>query len=164
MSPKLHCRRGFLGLAVVAFLLAGCGFQPLYGSRGSSGDSALRAVSIGLIPDREGQILRNYLIDLFQPSGESRYQLQSDISISERDLGTRSDSITVRSRVTVSVQFRLTGPDGLSETFTQRVAGSYSTTESDYASLVAREDAIRRALREIARDAKLRVASLIDGN
>ncbi len=154
--------RAVFGFVIIAALVTGCGFQPLYGNKtGGDGGSALSAVSIALIEDRNGQILRNFLIDRLQPNGSSQYSLQTTLVVTEQDLGTALDSTTTRSRIIANASFALSGPDGYRVSFFSRSAGSYITTESDYATLVAREDAIRRALRDIADEAKIRLASFI---
>ena len=57
------------------FVLAACGFTPLYGTRSPEGNSpsSLRSsfsqVEVSLIPDRSGQTLRNLLIDRLYSGG-----------------------------------------------------------------------------------------------
>ena len=149
--------------AVAASLLGACGFRPLYG--GSSGsafvrDNPLAGVSIALIEDREGQILRNFLIDRFQPDGSNRYRLSARVSISEENLGVAFDSTTTRSRVVVTVNFQLDYQGGR-HSFVSRSAGSFSTVLSDFGTFVARQDATERSLREIADEAKIRLVAYL---
>jgi len=161
----MNRRQALSGLsAATAFsLLAGCGFRPLY--RGSSESSfvrenPLKGVSIALIEDREGQILRNFLIDRFQPDGTNRYTLTTDLAVSEQDLGVAFDATTTRSRVVVTAGFVLSYQGG-TYSFSSRSAGSYSTVLSDYGTLVARQDATERSLREIADEAKVRLVAFL---
>ncbi len=71
-------------LLPVALALGGCGFRPLYGSRGNApGAVELAAVTVGPIADRLGQILRNDLTERLSPLGESfepRYRLDAKLS------------------------------------------------------------------------------------
>ena len=50
-------------------LLSACGFSPMYGANSSKNNTAIKTeltdIEIALIPDREGQYLRNALIDRF---------------------------------------------------------------------------------------------------
>lgn len=154
----------FLCAAVLA-LLSACGFQPLYGDRTTNSqttptDDPLKDVRIVLIEDREGQILRNFLIDRFQPTGSNLYTLQTKLNIDEQDLGIASDSTTTRSRVVVTARFTLSYGERTHE-FASRSAGSFSTVQSDYGTLVARQDATRRSLREIADEAKIRIGAFL---
>ena len=144
-------------------LLAGCGFQPLYGSKSDTlltGDDPLTRVSIARIEDREGQILRNFLIDRFQPDGSKQYRLTTALSIVEEDLGVAADSTTTRSRVIVTAVFTLTYGKQ-QHSFSSRSAGSYSTVQSDYGTLVARQNATERSLRDIADTARVRISAFL---
>ena len=79
---KFHSRRAVFGAMLLAPVLAGCGFQPLYGSGFSGGEGVagkLRSVDIALIPGRVGQEVRNELI--FKETGgrdpaPPRYRLE----------------------------------------------------------------------------------------
>ena len=65
------------------FILAACGFQPLYGDRSAVNAPGVReslnGIYISAIPDQPGQYLRNALIDRFYSSGrpgaDARYNL-----------------------------------------------------------------------------------------
>lgn len=161
----MNRRQALSGLTAAAAvsLLGACGFRPLYGGSSDSSfvrDNPLKGVSIDLIENREGQILRNFLIDRFQPDGTKRYRLTTDLDISEQDLGLAFDATTTRSRVVVNAAFSLQYQGGTYE-FVSRSAGSYSTVLSDYGTLVARQDATERSLREIADDAKVRLVAFL---
>ena len=152
-------------IVVIALLaLAACEFRPLYGSSNAVDEpdvtALLSQVSVRRIPDREGQILHNFLIDRLGGGRSGAFDLVTTMSIAQRDLGTAADSTTTRSRVSVTADFTLTVGDETYQ-FTERSASSFSTVQSDYASLVAREDAVRRSLRDVADAARLRVAAIL---
>lgn len=152
-----------LSAAAAVPLVGACGFRPLYGGSSDSvfiRDNPLAGVSIALIEDREGQILRNFLIDRFQPDGSDQYRLQTTLNISVENLGVAFDSTTTRSRVVVTANFVLVYEGG-THSFTSRSAGSFSTVLSDYGTLVARQDATERSLREIADEAKVRLVAFL---
>ena len=76
-------RGALLAALMLAPALAGCGFQPMYGSgfvgQGGGVAEKMRAVDIGLIPGRVGQEVRNELI--FKETGgreaaTPRYRLE----------------------------------------------------------------------------------------
>lgn len=161
----MNRRQALFGLtaATTVSLLSGCGFRPLYGGSSDSSfirENPLKGVSIALIEDREGQILRNFLIDRFQPDGSDRYILTTELNVTEQDLGVAFDATTTRSRVVVTAGFILSYQGG-TYSFSSRSAGSYSTVLSDYGTLVARQDATERSLREIADEAKVRLVAFL---
>ncbi|MFI4980620.1 MAG: hypothetical protein ACHQIO_09740, partial [Nevskiales bacterium] len=65
-------RRGLLALLPVA-LLAGCGFRPMYArqddGRMGPAQAGLAEISVGLIPERAGQELRQALQARFERAG-----------------------------------------------------------------------------------------------
>ncbi len=156
------------GGALALVSMAGCGFQPVYGtaSHDASHDTMLdlAATKIGIIPDREGQVLHNLLLDRFNPTGrpvKPLYVLTTNLDISTRDLGVQLDATTTRSEVQVHATSTLSAFEE-SHSFSARAVASYSTSESDYAALVAERDAIQRSLRVIADDLRLQVATFFE--
>jgi len=163
-------RRQFSLWALSGTILAGvsgCGFSPVYQSASSETSNAvlleLSKVDIRIIPDREGQMLRNFLFDRMHPRGQAEktmYVLTTDLAVSTRDLGVQLDETTARSRVDVSVNYTLSG-NGLNRKFHSRNSSSFSTVEVEYSSLVAEQDAIERSLRSIANEMTVRVAAVL---
>lgn len=153
----------------IALGLSACGFEPLYGTAGEGGAShptevLLGQVKVETIRNREGQILHNYLLDRLNPRGvpgNPDYFLSSQISSSTTSLGVKRDDTTTRASVRVEVDFVLRSKNGKSINFSARRVSGYSETESEYASLVAEQDAIDRSLREIANDVRLRVGTYL---
>ena len=97
-------RRALL-LGLAAGATSGCGFHPLYRGTVSGAAGAaqreLAGVSIDVIPDRPGQLLRQALQDRFQGSaGEAaaRYALHVDYSIAGEGLGIQFDNSVTRVR------------------------------------------------------------------
>lgn len=162
-------RRQLTGLLLLATAggLAGCGFSPVYQSASTAQDTdillELSKVDIELIPDREGQMLRNFLLDRMQPRGQAAqtpYKLSTRLKITRRDLGVQLDETTERSRVDVNAVYTLTGED-LNRSFRSRISSSFSTVDVEYASLVAEQDAIERSLRSIAGEMTVRIAAAL---
>ena len=165
-TGRRQLARMILSLPVLAGL-AGCGFSPVYqsGAGGQGGDVLLdmSQIDIKLIPDRNGQMLRNFLLDRMQPRGQARktlYVLETRLSVSTSDLGVQLDETTARSRVDINVAYTLSG-NGINRTFSSRSASSFSTVDVEYASLVAEEDAIERSLRSIADEMTVRIAAAL---
>lgn len=165
-------RSGLTALFAVmigGMIVTACGFSPVYGTRSgangqSTSDSELAATSITIIEDREGQVLHNLLLDRFNPNGRPRAARNSftvELSISSQDLGTQIDATTTRSRLTVQAVGILKA-NGQSVRFESRAVASFSTSESDYAALVARQDATDRSLQVIADDLRLQVITYFE--
>ena len=153
----------FIALALV---LAACGFQPVYTTQSTaqgamSPRADLYATEIALIPDRRGQILHNLLLDRFNPNGRPRaplYKLSTGVSVTVRNLGLQADSTTTRSEVKVEANATLTGV-GEPQSFSASATSSFNTTESDYGTLVAEDEAVERAMRMIAEQLTVQVAA-----
>lgn len=160
-------RRGFLrliGAALPAIALAGCGFRPLYGER-SGGESAaaqLAAIEIAPIPERSGQKLRNDLRLKLTPNGApSRPDYILDVRVSElrQDLAIRDDASATLGNLQVRAQYRLrSAADGkVLYQGLARSTASYNIVRSQFAALVAEDDARNRAMEAISEDIRLRL-------
>ncbi|MGP1394015.1 MAG: LPS assembly lipoprotein LptE [Inquilinaceae bacterium] len=160
-------RRAFVAGASMLMLggLAGCGFTPLYGA-GEDGvaiSDTLTDIKIAVIPDRDGQILRNYLIERFNPSGrptEPRFVLEVGLREAIQRLGIEKDATATRANLIVSAPYRVTdSADG-----SVVVAGeantvtSYSILDDQFATLSAERSARDRALRQLSDTIRTRVS------
>jgi LPS-assembly lipoprotein len=162
-------RRGLLArflLGSASVVVSACGFSPVYGTSGGGSDVAadLAAVRIGYFENREGQIFRNLLLDRFNPRGvatRADHSLTGEISISSANLGTQIDATTTRFQVVVVVQATLSAFGEISPVSSRGVA-SYSSSESAYATEVARAAAIERSLTVIADDIRLQAATFFE--
>ena len=141
-------------------LLSACGFKPLYSSAEIINEnipySPLAEVEITNIPDQEGQILRNHLIDRFYASGypeNPKYRLDvTRVNEQIRDL-----DVTIRSDATRE-QIRLTTQLSLFDIETQQIiltrslsaVGSYNVLESQYTTYVSREDIRKNLIQDLA--------------
>src|SRR5690606_21492927 len=141
---------------VVGLLLltAGCGFRPLYGEEsGVSAVQGLNETRVERIPDREGQLLRTRLELLFgSGKAPARYALNVDLSTNVRDVAIRRDETATRRNIIARADYALVRiEDGsVLEQGTARSTNSYNIAESDFATEVAREDAIERSIEQLA--------------
>lgn len=145
--------RLILSFALVAALLTACGFQPIYADRSGNIQSALAGVEVTPItdPPRVGYQLQQELDQRFGEGEETRYAL--DIRLSER-----RDAVAVtRSADTVRFNYELRARYTLRDTRTgeeyegrKETFASYGIVSSQYSSLVAQEDAIRKAAIDLA--------------
>jgi len=137
-----------------ASLLAGCGFEPLHGQRGAA--AALPPIRIEPIPERSGQILRNYLLDRVASRGEGgaqAYTLAVRLFEPRQVLALRRDDVISRMGYSAVASYELRDVAG------KRVAvgnATYSTdyeiTNSEFATLAAQQNARERVLELVADD------------
>lgn len=160
-------RKSFLLLPVL--LLTACGFQPMYGTHSAStqkneSGQSLADIDIAMLPDREGQILHNELIDIMQPRGPSadtRYKLTfSDLRIAIRELDLTKSSEATRAQVSANVSIYLTdlktGERVLNRSL--KSISSYNILPSEFATNVTEDNARDNALRDLARQIQLQLS------
>lgn len=152
-------RRGLFGLAGAAagsLALAACGYRPMYGggTKGSAVANELAQVSVGVIPNRIGQILRNELERSIAAAGRNQaksYTLSVAPRLSSAAIGIQEDATATRANLSLAAAYRLIGPDGqplFDDTIT--TITSYNILDDQYATVISREDAERRAARDVA--------------
>jgi LPS-assembly lipoprotein len=149
-------RRTFILGSVAA--LGGCGFRPMLKNED---DTVVREqlASIGVVglDGRLGQLVRTALIDELNPTAvpvRNRYKLAVRLARRSSALGIQLDNTITRYNLTLTASFELLEPAGneiLYSSTVRRVA-SYNVTRAPYATLVAEQDAERRAAEEIGRD------------
>jgi LPS-assembly lipoprotein len=152
--------------AVTAGLLSlsACGFQPLYAEHGeASAADQLAAVRIEPIPNRNGQLLYNALRDGMNPLGRPAspdYVLRITVDETSEELALRTDETATRVNVTLNAAFALYPADAKEAIFkgVSRTTTAYNVLASPYATLTSSEDARARALDDIAREIRSRVA------
>ena len=153
---NVMCKRtgGFLLLALLS--LSACGFQPVYGTHasGASTTTALNNIAIDNIPDHNGQILRNDLIDRMYSSNrpsQPSYRLKVDISHSEENLGILANATATRSLLNMTGNYVLTDAQGKQLlTGTAHSVASFDQLDQMYATVAARQDAYNRTLHEVS--------------
>ncbi len=170
MSSTEHPRhrrgaRGIAAAGAAVWLVAatGCGFQPIHAQRSAANSDALAAVDIRLISDRPGQMLRNELLQQMQPRGPrtpAQYSLAVGLREAIQNLGIRKDETATRANLTMTAKFTIIQLSGrkMVHTGETKSVNSYNSLTSDFATLSAREDARRRAIRQLAIDIKERVS------
>lgn len=119
-----------VGALLLAGLLAGCGFTPLYGGDDDSISVAdsLDTVEIANIPERPGQMLREALESQLHAAGAPTRQLYSlavNYSISSEGIGIQGDTSVTRNRFTASASWTLS-PIG---TPSVKLAEGHASTE-----------------------------------
>ena len=149
----------------LALLTSACGFQPLYGT--ATGETPmiddLSQVEVAVIPERSGQILRNYLLVELNPRGRpDRPSYLLDVSISERvqRLGVRVDDTAVRANLRFQADIVLfaTADDAPVLRRQLNTVTSYNILEDEFATLSSEEAARDRALRQLSEDIRTQLA------
>ena len=156
---------GFLPL----LLLTSCGFAPVYGDLGSKTEQSavettLAQIAIDNIPDREGQYLRNALIDRFYRHARpatAPYAL-SVAKIRERliDLDITKSSDTTRGQLRLDTEIALTDRKTGKTLLTRklRAVTSYNILGSEFTNRVSEQNARENALDDLARQIELQVS------
>ncbi len=163
-----HRRRMIGLLAVLPLIFAGCGFQPLYGTKATRDQTTaeLSRINISPIPDRIGQLVYNNLVDRMHTKGtnrSSRYHLKVSLSLSSEGIAVTSDDVVTRSNLTLTASFEIF------ETASQKVLFSgqtfaiaaYNVGDSEFANLSALRDARVRTAREVSEEIKNQVVYFV---
>lgn len=144
-------------LALVA-MTAACGFSPLYADRGAGLQSMLSGIDIARIDSQTdaGYLLQSELQRRFQTGASSLYALNIELEEKTLSEAINRQANTVQYNILLTAQYELRDLDGRilvkdnSQTLT-----SYGAVPSQYATLVAREEAIRVAAQDLADDIEM---------
>ena len=159
--------RAWVAAAVLAVAsLTGCGFQPLYGpaqDNETSPPDSLAATRIQPLKGRTGQQLHNLLRDRLNPAGQPgkpAYSLEIQLRKTTKELGIRKDETATRANLTMTANFKLRDFESRTVLLNGRSVSvnSYNILDALYATTVAEDDAVKRGLRELADDIRLRLA------
>lgn len=153
-------------MLLAPWALGACGFRPLYGNGGAAGPVArgLGTIRVGLIPERNGQLLRRRLEERLGSGreGPAQYDLRVGLSYGVELQGFARDGTPSRVRVTATASwllFDLSTPPRLVAQGTERAFDAYNMPENQFfAADVAREAAERRLIEQLAEDLVRRLA------
>ena len=139
-------------LSVIAgvFMLYGCGFSPIYqiDSKKIAVQDHLSQIHINSIPEKEGLILYNYLVDVLNAYGRPKnpkYRLISKIKLSTINTAIKRNSEAKRGVIGVEAQFTLI-TDTEEKIFKSKNECGYTIVNSPYATDEAQKDAQKRCL------------------
>lgn len=162
-------RRGLLALGTGA-AVAGCGFRPIYmpTASGKAGPAQrdLAAVTVDLIPERPGQLLRQALQERLAAGGsgvEHRYNLVVSFWIAGEALGIQQDTTATYVRLIGRANWTLLAQDPARTNLTRgstRVADDFNILDQQYfASDLENEAAQRRIADTTAEQIALQLAA-----
>jgi LPS-assembly lipoprotein len=147
----------------VALALQGCGFTPIY-ARGTQASDLLSQIEVAPIAERSGQILRNHLVDMFEPrrgsAARRQYVLQVRIIESRAALAIRRDDVISRGGYSASANFRIVDRAGRQiMTGAAGFNGDFEISDSERATAMAREGTRDRLMQLLAEEIRLQIAT-----
>ena len=160
-------RPNIMTLAVAGLLvLGGCGFTPLYGGRSGTQHEVqgkLSDIRVENIPNREGQYLRNLLIDRFfaeNRQADATYSLTfTPVQENKYELDVTKNANATRAELRQTTTFNLkdvkTGKVLLSRNL--MASTSYNVLSSQFTTRVSEDDARLNALDDLARQAEQQI-------
>lgn len=150
-----------LALVGLVGFVAGCGWRPLY-SPGAAGaadvTSLLSQISVGLIPDRAGQLLRQALQARLEGNGTSgvrQYDLVVAYGIDQELVGIQPDNSSTRLRAIAHANFSLIAQDPSRRTVTAgtaRAVDGANVFNQQYFALDLEVEEIQRRLAQAIAD------------
>lgn len=141
--------------------LAACGLHPVYAPVTAAGDGAaaeLAAIDVGLIPERNGQLLRLALQERFERAGiapSHRYALAVTYGVSAEGIGIRQDYSVTRLRYTGWANYTLTTDIPSHRTLTSgiaRVVDGMNEFDQQYFAADQEGEAVQRRMATAAAD------------
>ena len=154
-------RRALIALSL-PLLAAGCGFRPMHGRSGSREDTevaaALAAVKVGLITERQGQLLRRRLEQGLAPNGRgavaAKYDLRVGLGYGVEIQGFRRDGFPSRVRFSATANWFLYDVSAAPREIargTERATDAYDIPENQFfAADAARETMERQLIDQLA--------------
>ena len=154
-------RRSLIALGL-PLLAAGCGFRPMHGRSGSREDTevaaALAAVKVGLITERQGQLLRRRLEQGLAPNGRgavaAKYDLRVGLGYGVEIQGFRRDGFPSRVRFSATANWFLYDVSAAPREIargTERATDAYDIPENQFfAADAARETMERQLIDQLA--------------
>lgn len=152
-------------------ILGACGFEPLYGPQSFNQPEIceeLAQIKVERIPDREGQMLRNHLIDILSPCGQPTFPsaiLDVQLGITRVDSAVRKDGTAMRYKITLIAYITLKDPETKEVLYADKatVINAYyigaNTAFEAYSTVISERDAVRKSLKLLADEIQTLLAS-----
>ena len=146
----------FLFLISLTFFVSACGFSPVYGTHdnGSPVIDQLNLVTIDNIPDHNGQILRNYLIDRMYRKGRPQlptYTLKVKLHYNVQDIGVQANATSTRTILETFGDYSLLDTKEKEVVHgTAHSVTSFDKLSDQYNTLASSESAYDRTIHEIS--------------
>jgi LPS-assembly lipoprotein len=137
--------------------LTACGFTPVYGSHESNNAHVageLNQIAIDNIPDHNGQMLRNDLIDRMYGKGRPGtplYTLSVHMHYTVEDLGIQADATSTRSLMNMYGDFKLSDANhNVVLSGTAHSVTSFNKLANQYGTLAAEQSSFERTIFEVS--------------
>lgn len=161
---RAKLRRAFVVFAVVALALAGCGFQPMYARGGPNAPIEIMSqIEVEPIANRSGQILRNHLIDMFDPLRDTRnkrFVLRARVTETPQVLALRRDDVISRGGYSATVVYSVVDRSGrVQMSGSAGFTADFEISDSERATSIARESARDRLMLQLAEEIRIQVAA-----
>jgi LPS-assembly lipoprotein len=118
------------------------------------------------MPERSGYELRNTMIDLLGSDGRSggkAYHLKMTLGEVAQDVAQQNDATITRYNDTLTVKYVLTDANGKVLTHGEKTSlSAYNVVTSPYSTLVAQQDADKRAAEDIAQRIRIDLGIYFD--
>lgn len=168
-EPKVTRRQALAAVigCAGALLLAGCGFQPLYGTNSVSASAAtqLSQVRIRPIANRTGQLLYNKLRDRLNPGGkpaDPAFILEVQLEERQERLLVERDETTSRINFILRANYELKqyGTGTVVDSGVAQTTISYDLLGSQYqfSTVTSEKDVRDRAAEQLSEDISTRLA------
>ena len=149
--------------------LSACGFAPVYGTHKQNNETpapqiVFNDIAIAIIPDREGQYLRNALIDRLYSQGKPinpRYTLRvAPINEKIYDFDITQDSEATRRQLRLNSVMVLINNETKQAILSREITAiaSNNILESEFSTLVTEQNARDNALDDLARQIERQLA------
>lgn len=148
----------------LAPLLAGCGFQPVYGDHGHATEAALAQVKVMPIPEHIGQLLKWQLEREFNPDGDAvppRYRLFVLMSIRTDYLAVEPNDVAPRGSISAAADMALTALDGKTVLYRSKIQSiaDYNIGTAPYSADIGKSGAEKRVVEDIGDEVVLRLST-----
>lgn len=154
---------------LLAYLVSGCGFTPVYGTNNDMDietGTYLSSISLKQSSGPLGQRLENALEDRLNPDGsgslyDNAFRLEFTINSKRDAVVIEQDGSIARYNIMLVSSYRLVDTETnevLDKGQVRRTASFFNAPEK-FASYIAEKDAVDRALLELSEDYKLRLAA-----
>jgi LPS-assembly lipoprotein len=169
-STTFSFRRRSIAVAVFIVLLAvpllaGCGFEPLYGDHaGRAMEAELAAVKIMPIREHIGQLLQWQLEKDFNPDGgiaPQHYALHIVLAIKRDFLATEPNNVAPRGSISAAADMALTTLDNKTILYRGKIQSiaDYNIGTDAYAAEIGKSGAEKRVVEDIGEQIEIRLSA-----
>ena len=127
----------------------------------------MASIEVGVIKDRQGQQLRNFLLDRINPGGAPQspnYTLTVRLTSQKQLLALKKSALSTRANLNFVAVFNLKGKNkylGKNYSGTSKITVSYNILSSHFATLTAEKNVRTQAVRELSTDISNRIAAFV---